>query len=141
MSSHFHSDSSLGAERGLQPVVYVISFITSFFCVTSCIILGMLGCHGGPLATFPPPTLFDFISLVSIYLSDPSPRVTFPCFSVTELHGFLNVSDVCCLILLLPPPRCPPTGGVRDRLQHKPLTALLESIKEALHTAPMLFSP
>lgn len=117
MSNHFHSDSSFGAETGLQPVVYVISFITSFFCVTYCIVLCMLGCHGAP--SFPPPTLIDYIFPVSICLSDHAPRVTLPCFSVAELHGFLHVSDVCCLIPLLTPP-CPPTGGVRDRLQHKP---------------------
>lgn len=57
-----------------------------------------------PVPTLPPPTLFDFVSLVSVYLSDHSPRVTFPCFSVTELHGFLHVSDVCCPIPLFAPP-------------------------------------
>lgn len=75
-----------------------------------------------PLPTLPPPTSFDFISLLSVNLSNHSPRVTFPCFSAT---GFC-MSQMCAVPSHYSPPPPhppappPPTGGVRDRIQHKP---------------------
>lgn len=110
MSSHFHCDSGLGAETGLQPVVYVISFMTSFFCVTYWIILCMLGCHSAPLCLHChlPRCLTSFPCLAFIYQIT-LPETLFPASASLNSTGFC-MSQMCAVPShYSPPPHPHPT--------------------------------
>lgn len=87
------------------------------------------------LITFLLPVAFDFASLVCMYLAPHHPPwVTVPTFCIAELHGFFWMFHVYAVSFHYSPP---PTGGVRDQLQHTQLTVLLMNIKAALNAAPL----
>lgn len=142
MSSHCHCDSGLGAETGLQPVVYVISFMTSFFCVTYWIILCMLGCHSAPLCLHChlPRRLTSFPCLAFIYQIT-LPESLFPASASLNSTGFC-MSQMCAVPSHYSPPPPPPPSPLQEvseiEYNTNQLTVLLQSIKEALNAGLVL---